>query len=61
MPLVNTNTRTRNNRTELLRVRVRPDTKRSIESAAQRLDTDQSTLIRLALREYLRQHLPDAA
>lgn len=58
---MNTNTRTRNNRTELLRVRVRPDTKRTIETAAARLDTDQSTLIRLALREYLRQHLPDAA
>lgn len=58
---MNTKTRPRTNRTELLRVRVRPSTKRTLERAAARLDTDQSSLIRLALREYLRQHLPDAA
>lgn len=59
---VKTNTKPiKTNKTALLRVRVRESTKRSIEEAAEYLETDQSTLIRLALREYLRHHLPHAA
>lgn len=58
---VNTKPYTRQNKTAVLRVRVREATKHIVEDAAQRLEIDQSTLIRLALRSYLKQHLPDAA
>lgn len=46
------------NRDALLRVRVRQDTKNRIEKAADVLELDQSSLIRLALREYIERHLP---
>ena len=61
MAAMNATNPTRSNKTAVLRVRVRPSTKRTIELAAERLETDQSTLIRWAIREYLRLHLPDAA
>lgn len=51
----------RNNKTAVIRVRVRESTKRIIQHAADRMETDQSTLVRLAIREYLAHHLPDAA
>lgn len=46
------------NKDALLKVRVRKDTKDRIEKAANVLELDQSSLVRLALREYLERHLP---
>lgn len=48
-------------RGSLLKVRVRDETKERIIEAARLLDLDQSTLIRLALQDYLARKLPHAA
>jgi hypothetical protein len=49
------------NRESLLKVRVRTETKSRVIEAARLLDLDQSTLVRLAVQEYLSRHLPHAA
>jgi predicted transcriptional regulator len=49
------------NRESLLKVRVRPDTKRRVIDAARILDLDQSTLVRLAVQDYLARNCPHAA
>ncbi len=46
-------TENKSNRESLLKVRVRESTKRRIIHAAEFLDLDQSTLVRLALQDYL--------
>jgi antitoxin component of RelBE/YafQ-DinJ toxin-antitoxin module len=48
------------NREALLKVRVREDTKRSVIAAARALDLDQSSLVRLAVQEFIARH-PHAA
>lgn len=49
------------NRESLLKVRVRTETKQRVMAAANILDLDQSTLVRLALNEYIAHHCPHAA
>lgn len=51
----------RENKTAIVRVRMRDTSKHRLQTAARALETDQSKLIRLAIREYLQHHLPDAA
>lgn len=51
----------RQTRDSLLKVRVRNETKARVLAAAKILDLDQSTLVRLALQDYLSRHLPNAA
>ena len=48
-------------RESLLKVRVRTETKQRVKAAASILDLDQSTLVRLALNEYIALHCPHAA
>lgn len=48
-------------RGSLLKVRVRNETKERVIEAARLLDLDQSTLIRLALQDFLSRNLPHAA
>lgn len=49
------------NREALLKVRVREETKRKVITVAQALDLDQSSLIRLALQDFILRHYPNAA
>ena len=51
----------RENRESLLKVRVRQSMKDRVIQAAQRLDLDQSTLVRLAVEDYLERHFPHVA
>jgi antitoxin component of RelBE/YafQ-DinJ toxin-antitoxin module len=51
----------RSNRDSLLKVRVKTTTKAKVISAAEQLDLDQSTLVRVALQEYISRHCPNAA
>lgn len=48
-------------RDSLLKVRVKTATKAKVISAAEQLDLDQSTLVRVALQEYISRHCPNAA
>lgn len=48
-------------RDSLLKVRVRHETKDRVIRASQVLDLDQSSLVRLALNEYISRHCPHAA
>jgi len=54
-------THPRQNRESLLKVRVKAETKDRVIRASQVLDIDQSSLIRLALAEYITRHCPHAA
>lgn len=54
-------TEPRKNRDSLLKVRVRTETKERVLDAARLLDLDQSTIVRLAVQEFLSRHVPQAA
>lgn len=51
----------RENRESLLKVRVRQSMKDRVIQAALLLDLDQSTLVRLAVEDYLERHFPHGA
>ena len=46
------------NRTELIRARVEPTEKKKVQQAANLLHMKDSELMRLAINEFIKQHLP---
>jgi len=48
------------NRTAILKIRVSDATKAMVVRAAEELDLDQSSLVRIAIFNYISHHLPSA-